>query len=298
MRYIGHLVLNYVELYCKKTIDEEKRIFMSLEELAITAARQAGQLLAAMQDSINSREKAPKDLVTEADVASQKRILEILTAERPTDNFLGEEDLSEEADLPGLDRTVGAEADLKQLEYCWVIDPLDGTANYVHKLQTYSVSIALLNYGEPIVAAVYDPVMDDCYSATRGKGARVNGKPIEHSGVEQLSRSLIAASFSAGVQRGSPEVDRWVEMLYECQALRRLGSAALNLCYVAQGGLDGYWATSVKIWDIAAGILVVREAGGTVTSIDGGPLNIQEAKFIAAATENLHEQMIDVLNRA
>jgi myo-inositol-1(or 4)-monophosphatase len=86
-------------------------------------------------------------------------------------------------------------------------------------------------------------------------------------------------------------------MLYECQALRRLGSAALNLCYVAQGGLDGYWATSVKIWDIAAGVLVVREAGGIITSIDGQPLEIQEAKFIAAATEKLHKQMFDVLNR-
>jgi len=186
---------------------------------------------------------------------------------------------------------------LSELEYCWVIDPLDGTANYVHKLQTYSVSIALLHFGEPVVAAVYDPVMDDCYSATQGEGARVNGSAIGSSGCEDLQRSLIAASFTAGVERGSPEVDRWVEMLYECQALRRLGSAALNLCYVAQGGLDGYWATSVKIWDIAAGVLVVREAGGSITAVDGGPLVIQDAKFIAAATESLRKQMFDVLCR-
>ncbi len=270
---------------------------MKLEDLATAAAREAGQLLAKMQDSINPREKAPKDLVTEADVASQKRILEIISENRPDDFFLGEEDLTSEVDLPGLDQTVDSTVDLADLEYCWVIDPLDGTANYVHKLQTYSVSIALLNYGEPIVAAVYDPVLNDCYSATRGEGARVNGLPMQHSGVDELQRSLIAASFSAGVERGSPEVDRWVEMLYECQALRRLGSAALNLCYVAQGGLDGYWATSVKIWDIAAGVLIVREAGGTITSIDGGPLKIDEAKFIAAATEKLHKQMFDVLNR-
>lgn len=270
---------------------------MSLEDLAIVAAKEAGQLLAIMQDSISPREKAPKDLVTEADLASQKKILQIIAEARPTDFFLGEEDLTAETDLPGLERTVGASTDLTELKYCWVIDPLDGTANYVHKLQTYSVSIALLNYGQPIVAAVYDPVMGHCYSATRGEGARVNGEPIEHSGVDELSRSLVAASFSAGVERGSPEVDRWVEMLYECQALRRLGSAALNLCYVAQGGLDGYWATSVKIWDIAAGVLIVREAGGTITSIDGEPLRIQEAKFIAAATEKLHKQMFEVLNR-
>ncbi|MBA62745.1 MAG: inositol monophosphatase [Planctomycetaceae bacterium] len=272
-------------------------LVMSLEDLAIDAAKQAGRLLATMQDSINPREKAPKDLVTEADVASQKRIFEIIAEARPTDFFLGEEDLTAESELPGLKRTVGASTDLTELKYCWVIDPLDGTANYVHKLQTYSVSIALLNYGDPIVAVVYDPVMDDCYSATRGEGARVNGDPIEHSGVEELSRALVAASFSAGVERGSPEVDRWVEMLYECQALRRLGSAALNLCYVAQGGLDGYWATSVKIWDIAAGILIVREAGGTITSFDGGPVRIQEAKFIAAATKKLHKQMFEVFNR-
>ena len=270
---------------------------MNLEALAINAAKEAGQLLAAMQDSINPREKAPKDLVTEADVASQKKILEIIAEVRPNDYFLGEEDLTDESDLPGLDRTVGSSTDLSELEYCWVIDPLDGTANYVHKLQTYSVSIALLSYGKPIVAAVYDPVMDDCYSASLGEGARVNGKPLKNSGVDELARSLIAASFSAGVERGSAEVDRWVEMLYECQALRRLGSAALNLCYVAQGGLDGYWATSVKIWDIAAGVLIVREAGGTITSMDGQPLKIQEAKFIAAATEKLHKQMFEVLNR-
>jgi len=270
---------------------------MSLETLATQAAREAGILLAQMQDAINPREKAPKDLVTEADVASQKKILEILAEERPTDYFLGEEDLTEETDLPGQDRIVSASTDLSQLEYCWVIDPLDGTANYVHKLQTYSVSIALLHYGDPVVAAVYDPVMDDIYSATQGKGARINGEPIAHSGCVQLDRSLIAASFSAGVERGSQEVDRWVEMLYECQALRRLGSAALNLCYVAQGGLDGYWATSVKIWDIAAGVLIVREAGGTITAMDGTSLKIQEAKFIAAATQSLHEQMFGVLSR-
>ena len=270
---------------------------MDLEALAIEAAKEAGGLLAQMQDTINPREKAPKDLVTEADVASQRRILEILFAARPDDYFLGEEDLTDQSDLPALDRMVSGDTDLSELEYCWVIDPLDGTANYVHKLQTYSVSIALLHFGEPVVAAVYDPVMDDCYSATQGEGARVNGSAIGSSGCEDLQRSLIAASFTAGVERGSPEVDRWVEMLYECQALRRLGSAALNLCYVAQGCLDGYWATSVKIWDIAAGVLVVREAGGSITAVDGGPLVIQDAKFIAAATESLRKQMFDVLCR-
>ena len=266
--------------------------YLELQQLAVDAAQVAGNLLTEMQSTIKAVEKAPKDLVTEADVASQTEIFQRIGSARGEDWFLGEEHLTQSG-LMG-DRIVDASADLTQLEYCWVVDPLDGTINYVHQLPGYCVSIAVLRYGQPVAAAVFDPVLGDCYSAASGLGAYRNGQPLSASRCDKISESLVAASFSAGVTRGSAEVERWVEMLYQCQSLRRMGSAALNLCYVAQGALDAYWATSVKIWDIAAGILMVREAGGTVTAMDSSELDLIKPQLIAAGNGNLHNQIVSV----
>jgi myo-inositol-1(or 4)-monophosphatase len=234
---------------------------------------------------INPREKAPKDLVTEADLASQRVIHGIIRDAFPEHDFLGEED--DEACIAASDS-----------DFRWVVDPLDGTTNFVHRLQTFAVSIGLQKQGEVIVGVVYDPIADECFSATSGGGALLNGESIRVSDCTSLPSALVAASFSADVTPESDEIKCFLEVLVECQALRRLGSAALNLAYLATGRLDGYWASSVKIWDVAAGVLLVREAGGIVTRLDGGPLDLAHPRFAATSTKELHTELVTALRRA
>ena len=249
------------------------------------AARAAGDVLLSWQDRIRPREKGVKDLVTEADLASQETIRKILLDAFPDHRFVGEED------TPG----AAGEGDS---EYRWIVDPLDGTVNYVHRLQTFSVSIALEKAGELLCGVVFDPVMDDWYWAEAGQGAWRNERRLQTSDCSALREALLAASFSANLEPGSLEVRRFEQVMCASQAVRRLGSAALNLCYVAAGGLDGYWATSVKAWDVAAGFLIVQEAGGIITGLDGGDVSLDNPKFVASANTGLHTQFIEALGRA
>lgn len=252
-------------------------------EVGEQAARAGGEILLEYQHRITSREKGPRDLVTEADLASQQRIRDILLSAFPDHDFLGEEDDPGAAPAAGRD-------------FRWIVDPLDGTLNYVHGLQAYAVSIALEHRGEVIAAIVFDPILDECYTAARGEGARLNGTAIKASGCQTASAALVAASFSPLVTRESLEVTRFLAALEACQGLRRMGSAALNLAYVAAGRLDAYWATSVKIWDIAAGVLLVREAGGSVTHIEGGPLDLRHPELLATASQPLSSELLGILN--
>lgn len=245
------------------------------------AARAGGAVLRRLQGKIQAREKAPADLVTEADLTSQQTIRDLLLAKFPDHGFLGEED--------------SGEAPISSSEYTWIVDPLDGTTNYVHGLDNYCVSVALRHRDEIVVGTVYDPTRDECYSAIRGEGAFLNGQRLTTSDTVQLDKALVAASFPARVQPDSPEVRRFLEVLYRCRALRRLGSAALNLCYVAAGRLDAYWATTVKIWDVAAGTLLVHEAGGIVTALDSSPLDLDRPRFVASSNSSLHAELISVL---
>lgn len=256
----------------------------SFVEVAQQAAHAGGDILMQYLGRIKAKEKGPKDLVTEADVASQKKIEEILLGAFPEHRFLGEEDTGKQQG--------------GQSEYQWIVDPLDGTVNFVHGLPQFSVSIALVSPAGAVVGVVYDPILKECYVAETGKGATLNGEPIEVSDTTELQNCLAAASFSTGVHRGSPEIDRFVEVLVETRAVRRLGSAALNLCYVASGRLDAYWATGVKIWDVAAGMLILHEAGGYVTHISGAPFDPQNPKFAAAANPQLHSKFLELLHRA
>jgi myo-inositol-1(or 4)-monophosphatase len=247
------------------------------------AAREAGQLLLEFQQRMVGREKGPRDLVSDADLASQRRIREILLAAFPAHDFLGEEEQSTTS-------AVGTSG------YRWIVDPLDGTTNYLHRLQTFAVSIALEHRGEVIAGIVFDPVGEECFSARRGEGAWLNGQRLQSSRCIHAESALVAASFSPLVDRHSFEVTRFLEALERCQGVRRLGSAALNLAYVAAGRLDAYWATSVKIWDVAAGVLLVREAGGIVTHIEGGALDLAVPELLASARSDLHREMITILN--
>ena len=260
--------------------------------VALEAAHRGGAELLDWQSRFSPKEKGPKDLVTEADVASQKAIRDILLGAFPDHDFLGEEEAAERVGrgLPAIPA--------RGSEYRWIVDPLDGTANYVHRLQTYAVSIALQQRNELVLGVVYDPVSEECFTARRGEGALLNGLPLKTSACRRLDQAMIAVSFSSNVERGSIEITRFVEALHSCRSVRRLGSAALNLSYLAAGRLDAYWATSVHAWDVAAGFLLVEEAGGKITTIDGKMVDIESPQFLATANTELHELMLGVLQSA
>jgi myo-inositol-1(or 4)-monophosphatase len=249
------------------------------------AARAGGEVLLQWKGKTTTREKARCDLVTEADLAAQTAIRSAILRTYPDHDFLGEETFP------------GEETGSRASEFRWIVDPLDGTTNYVHGMPSYAVSVALEKIGEIIAACVFDPELDECYTAQQGGGAFVNGEAIGVSACRTLDKAMVAASLPPHVPRDSVEIARLVEVIHACQALRRLGSAALNLCYVAQGRLDGYWATSVKIWDIAAGMLIVQEAGGVMTSLTSGPVDFDHPWFAAAATRELHSELLELLNR-
>ncbi|MEM0924858.1 MAG: inositol monophosphatase family protein, partial [Planctomycetota bacterium] len=233
-------------------------------------------------------EKAPKDLVTDADIASQKAVRKILTESFVDYAFVGEEEGENEP--PDLVRVGHPDA-----PPCWVVDPLDGTVNYVHRLQSFAVSIGLYAQGKMRVGVVLDPVTDQLFTAIDGQGAHLNGESIRSSDCTELSDALVACSFPAGVKADSPEVERFVKVLERCRSLRRLGSCALNMCYVAAGRLDGYWATAVSPWDSAGGTVIAREAGAVLTAYSGGPMDDWNPKFCISSTEPLHRSLVELL---
>jgi myo-inositol-1(or 4)-monophosphatase len=260
------------------------------------AARAGAEVLMDWRGQFSVRTKGPKDLVTEADGAAQEAIRDVLLSAFPTHQFVGEEDDDLENSLHTSD---GKEDEPEQESpFRWIVDPLDGTINYVHGLPSYAVSIGLERQGELLVGVVYNPLLDECFSAITGGGAWMNGTKLTTSGCMVPDEALIAASLPAGIAGDCVEMRRFIEVSHGCQSIRRLGSAALNLCYVACGRLDAYFASTVKPWDVAAGVLMVREAGGVVSSLDGGVFDIQRPHFTCAATEALHASLLEMLARA
>lgn len=248
------------------------------------AVRAGGRVIQDWLGRTNTHEKGPADLVTEADFASQERVRRIVLGAFPNHTLLGEEDNN------------GSEAAIKTPDpfYRWIVDPLDGTTNFVHGVPHYCVSLALERNGELLVGAVYDPSLDECFTAASGRGAWLNGREIHTSAVVDCSEALAAVGFPPGVKGGSPDVDLFLEMIPRCQAIRRTGSAALNLCYVAAGRFDMFWSFSTHIWDVAAGVLIIREAGGCVSASDGGQFRLDDADFLAAANPALHEKLRNI----
>ncbi|TWU45597.1 Inositol-1-monophosphatase [Novipirellula aureliae] len=257
-------------------------------DVAIAAARAAAVELMARRDDRIVREKAPKDLVTDADLAAQQAIRSILFDRFPEYAFVGEEEGENEPPQAVRRGEVDAPP-------CWVVDPLDGTVNYVHRLQNFAVSIGLYVAGKMRLGVIFDPVYDELFTAIDGGGAMVNGRSMRPSGCRKIDESLYSCSFSAGVQGDAPEVQRFLRVLEHCRALRRLGSCALNMCYVADGRLDGYWATSVQPWDAAAGIVIAREAGAILSQYDGAPLDDWNPMFCLSASEELQHSMLELL---
>jgi myo-inositol-1(or 4)-monophosphatase len=254
-------------------------------EVCLEAARAGGQALLHWQDRFEAREKGPRDLVSQADLAAQEAIREVIHKAFPDHDFLSEEDAA--------DRKAKGQNPIlpRQSDHRWIVDPLDGTTNYVHHLPGYAVSIALQCGSRIELGVVLDPITEELFVAERGKGAKLNGKPIRTSGCEHIDRSLMAVSFSAHVARDSIEIRRFVEILTASQSVRRMGSAALNLCYVAAGRLDGYVATSVSIWDVAAGLLMVEEAGGAISGLNGELLDLERPELLSAATSTLLQEL-------
>lgn len=260
--------------------DEKLESYLST---AIHAAKKAGQILVDFMGNAAVREKGPRDLVTEADVAAQNEIERILLGKFPDHQFVGEEGESIDSDtIKGL---------------TWVVDPLDGTTNFVHQLRSFSVSIALLQDSEPIVGVVYDPLCDECFTAVKGGGAHLNESEISVSRCRAMRDAMLVTGFSPSVTKDSIEAKRFLEVLGKAQSIRRLGSAALNLCFIACGRIDAYWASSLNSWDIAAGMLIMSEAGGTVKGMDG-PFDMFKPKFIAAASEELRDELGETIDIA
>lgn len=258
----------------------------ALLQTAETVAQEAGALLA--QHFLEKREVSFKggiDLVTDADTLSEARVLELLRARHPTHAIL-----SEEAGL----------AEEGSHTYRWIVDPLDGTTNYAHKLPHFSVSIAVELHGQVVAGAVYDPMRRELFSAGRGLGATLNGARVRPSSVTELIRALLCTGFPYNVHQDSAApLGLLTRMLHKAQGIRRLGSAALDLCYVASGRLDGYFEFSLKPWDMAAGALIVEESGGSMTTLEGKPWSLLHGDVLASApgiSESLKAECQTFLN--
>ncbi len=257
-------------------------LIAEIGQLCERAARLGGQVLRDHAGRVQSREKRPADLVTDADIAAQRVIRDTLLAAFPDHGFLGEEN---ESIPPGADG------------FRWVVDPLDGTTNFVHQFPHYAVSIGLEQRGELVAGVVYEPTHDECFIATAGEGAFLNGRRLQVSRTTELSQALVAVSFPPRPAVDSPEVRRFLEVLQVSRATRRTGSSALNLCWVAAGRFDAFWTYDTKPWDVAAGALIVREAQGLLTGPGGGLFSLEQASLVTAATPTLHAELCQILAR-
>ncbi len=248
--------------------------------LARQAAREAGEVLV---QTLGHRPAVTKkgeiDLVTEADIQSEQIILELISARFPEDSILAEE----------------AGGFRHRPERVWLVDPLDGTINFVHGFPFFAVSIALEVEKELVLGVVFNPFFGEFFHALRGEGAFLNGLPIAVSKSRTLQDSLLATGFPYDIhERPDRVLDHFRKMVVQAQGVRRPGSAALDLCYVAAGRLDGFWEEGLKPWDTAAGVVIVQEAGGLSSTYDGRAYTPYE-KNLVASNPYIHEGMIRTL---
>ena len=252
---------------------------------AIQTARDAGRVLAEkFGRAIQISNKGDIDLVTEADLASERLIVERVRSYHPRHAVLTEES----GDVVALG---GARSDYK-----WIVDPLDGTTNYAHGYPVFCVSIALEHEGRVVVGVVYDPVRDELFAAERGEGATLNGRRVRVSETDDLNRALLCTGFPYDVRERGDFARHFRAFIMRAQSVRRDGAAALDLAYVAAGRFDGFYEEGLRPWDVAAGVLLVEEAGGRVTHYDGSPFRIYHPP-IAASNGLIHEAMLEVLRQ-
>jgi myo-inositol-1(or 4)-monophosphatase len=271
-------------------MDRKDKLKPSLTELE-TLAREAGKILRSgyearpgMANHLEVNYKGTIDLVTDVDIQSEKYLIEIIRQRYPDH------------------RIVSEESGVNQGGDCciWYIDPIDGTVNFAHGIPFFSVSIAYAYHGQIELGVVFDPMRDECFSAEQGRGAWLNGSPIRANAAIDLDHSLLATGFAYDI-RTNPDnnLNHHARFALRSQGVRRLGSAALDLCYVAAGRFDGYWELRLNSWDIAAGGLIAQEAGAVVTDMNGDPkyleasLSIQTS--ILAGNPAIHARMLAIL---
>ncbi|HEX2966588.1 MAG TPA: inositol monophosphatase family protein [Syntrophorhabdaceae bacterium] len=223
--------------------------------------------------------KGEINLVTDVDLACQDRIVRLIRKKFPDDNIISEEQSNR------------FEADGNR----WIIDPLDGTTNFAHGYPFFCTSIAYEVKGKVVLGVIYNPIFRELFVSERGKGAYLNGRRIHVSRTDELKKSLLTTGFPYDVATSKDNnIDHFVHFLFEAQAIRRDGSAALNLCYTACGRFDGFWEMKLNPWDIAAGALMVEEAGGQVSGIVGKKLNYYKGEIVAS-NGIIHKKMLKVL---
>lgn len=258
---------------------ENRELLAFVEELA----REGGAILRksyGMRQTIHF--KGEINLVTDVDRESEKHILGRIRERFPDHGLLSEESPEHRSPSP----------------YRWIVDPLDGTTNYAHGYPCFCVSVAVEHEGAVVAGAVYDPLLDESFTAANGEGAFRNGERIAVSKIAGLRKSLLATGFAYDVNTSTDDnFDYFRAFVLTGQAIRRDGSAALDLCYLACGRFDGFWELKLKPWDTAAGLLILHEAGGISTRLDGGPYDIHQPDLLAS-NGLLHAQMVEVLRTA
>jgi len=249
-------------------------------QAAREAALKAGRMLREnIGKSIEISYKGTVDLVTNFDTQAQRVIFDHLSSCFPDHDYLAEEGLSQN----------------KGAEFRWIIDPLDGTTNYAHQFPVFTVSIALEREGEVVLGLIYDPMREEMFSAVKGKGSFLNGEGIRVSAVDDLNKSLLATGFPYDIRASKVNnITHFNNFLTRVQGIRRCGSAAMDLCYVASGRFDGFWELKLSPWDMAAGALIVQEAGGLISDFQNGEFTIYGAEILAS-NGLIHQQIVEVL---
>lgn len=245
-----------------------------------TIAAQAGDILLNFAGDLKVEHKSRKDLVTQADHESEQFLINAIHADFPDHAIVAEE---------------SGEWDGSQ-DHCWYIDPLDGTLNYAHGVPIYCLSIGYAYQGKTELGVVYDPTRGEFFCAERGRGAALNGAPIHVADYTDLIDAMLSTGFPKGVDDPQDSnLTNFIRFSQAAQSVRRFGSAALTIAYVAAGRLDGFWEVDIYQWDIAAGGLIVEEAGGVVTDVYGNPDYMHKPPSIACANPVIHQKMLDVL---
>lgn len=250
-------------------------------EFASAVALEAGKLLKKLsRGKPEITYKGPVDLVTKADLLAEKFIIEKIKANFPDHKILTEEG--------------GLQAGSQKSDFLWLIDPLDGTTNYAHNFPVYAVSIGLQFQEEIIVGVVYDPNLDELFTAEKGKGSFLNGKPIRVSEIKELDKSLLATGFPYSLRENPDKIVEYFAVFsFKAQGIRRPGAASIDLCSLACGRVDGFWEVGLKPWDTAAGSLIIIEAGGYLSRFDGSSFDIWIPEVLAT-NGLIHKQMLEV----
>jgi myo-inositol-1(or 4)-monophosphatase len=257
------------------------------------AARAGGDVLLEWMGRFQARTKGPRDLVTEADFASQREIRRIVAEAFPDHGFVGEEaDDGVPQPPPGVPGHAGH-------GLRWIVDPLDGTTNYVHGFPAWCVSVALAHDDDILVATIHDPLRGECFTAKKDGGSRLNGEPLSVPRVRHLNESMAALSFPPQVEADEPAVADFLALLPRVHSVRRTGSTALNLAWLACGRLHLFWARRIACWDAAAGFLIAREAGATLRTFRSGtePVPLEDPAFLVASTPELFAAAHPLLDR-